>query len=462
MVFRIRRVKCDEAKPYCNRCLRFGVDCDGYPATYRPSPTSSSRKILPKNGGSKEEVPELSNFLKIYSGPQFEDEKEGRYFRLFCEETADQLSGPAQSPLWTHLIPQACETQPFVRHVVVAIAALSKINAESSIQESIGTPEYLYALNQYSKSLRGMRLSVENGIQDMRNALLACILVFCFETLQGNPGTAAAHARSGLMLLHLWMQEHLDKKVPFYEVGDWTEFQINREIMSSFAQLDAQIFWFMDARPEWVHHIAIEQSNAVLKRMPARLSNINEVRLYGCLMLRRNYRFVLLALAASKSKELGEEWSNECEVAWEGSTSLSQSENILGTANLTIPELMEESLAYREDIRRFDRSTALFINRMRENGTQKEKVIGAIWEMYCLMGHIMLAGVHFTDETEWDQFLPQFQRILALGQYCQPHLIEPLKGKTRYRFDLGTGVGLCLVAWRCRHRPTRHAASTLR
>src|SRR4051812_6499820 len=33
---RIRRVKCDEAKPACMRCVRFGHKCDGYMYLQKP------------------------------------------------------------------------------------------------------------------------------------------------------------------------------------------------------------------------------------------------------------------------------------------------------------------------------------------------------------------------------------------------------------------------------------------
>jgi hypothetical protein len=190
----IRRVKCDETKPYCKRCIRFGVDCDGYPLIYRRSENSTSRTILPKDQNLNHEVLEFPSIQKIYSGPLFEDKQEGRCFRFFCEEAASQIAGPAQSPLWHRIIPEACEAEPFVRHAVVAIAALSKINTNSGGQANTRALDYEYALKQYSKALRGMRLSIASGKHDMRNALLACILVFCFESLQGNPGVAPTHA----------------------------------------------------------------------------------------------------------------------------------------------------------------------------------------------------------------------------------------------------------------------------
>jgi hypothetical protein len=52
----------------------------------------------------------------------FESEQDLRYFRIFCEETAGQISGPFMTGLWNRLMPQASEVVPFVRHAIIAVA----------------------------------------------------------------------------------------------------------------------------------------------------------------------------------------------------------------------------------------------------------------------------------------------------------------------------------------------------
>lgn len=48
----------------------------------------------------------------------FESEQDFRYFRIFCKETAGQISGPFLTGLWNELMPQASEVVPFVRHAI--------------------------------------------------------------------------------------------------------------------------------------------------------------------------------------------------------------------------------------------------------------------------------------------------------------------------------------------------------
>lgn len=50
----------------------------------------------------------------------FESERDFRYFRNFCEENADQISGPFVTSAWNRAMPQASEVVPFARHATIA------------------------------------------------------------------------------------------------------------------------------------------------------------------------------------------------------------------------------------------------------------------------------------------------------------------------------------------------------
>jgi hypothetical protein len=88
---RNRRVKCDEGKPSCWRCLKFGVECQGYsdPKVEPKSRTLQSRALKPR----KFLQPLPSTVSRMSFGPSFGSEQEPRYFRIFCNETARQIAG---------------------------------------------------------------------------------------------------------------------------------------------------------------------------------------------------------------------------------------------------------------------------------------------------------------------------------------------------------------------------------
>jgi hypothetical protein len=108
------------------------------------------------------------------------------------------------------VLPQASEKESFIHHAIVTIGALSKISKEArnfrcqSICRENGdkfAEEYTYALSHYDKALKRMVKAMEAGNQDFRTALLACLLAFCMETLQGRQGPACALAIRGIELL---------------------------------------------------------------------------------------------------------------------------------------------------------------------------------------------------------------------------------------------------------------------
>jgi hypothetical protein len=45
---RVRRVKCDEESPYCLRCRRFGIECDGYLVSNKSGQGPAKCLIAPK------------------------------------------------------------------------------------------------------------------------------------------------------------------------------------------------------------------------------------------------------------------------------------------------------------------------------------------------------------------------------------------------------------------------------
>jgi hypothetical protein len=122
----LRRVKCDEARPGCLRCIKFGLVCDGYPDPAKSTKKLSRpvpEKIMPFLPGGN--FPTTSPACRSPQQSIFKNEQEYRYFKVFSNETAYQLSGYLGANLWQRLVLQACERSSSIRHVVIAIGALS-------------------------------------------------------------------------------------------------------------------------------------------------------------------------------------------------------------------------------------------------------------------------------------------------------------------------------------------------
>jgi hypothetical protein len=93
---RIRKVKCDEARPSCIRCTSTGRKCDGYAG--QPYATA------------------LSAGVKLHVSVS-----EYRALDFFCRRVAAAIAGTLDpEAFWTRTVHQASQNEPAVRHAVVA------------------------------------------------------------------------------------------------------------------------------------------------------------------------------------------------------------------------------------------------------------------------------------------------------------------------------------------------------
>lgn len=342
-------MKCDETRPHCHRCTNFGVVCDGFPTQpggavvpvieRRPLPRLQPKALV--------QIPRCG-----LSSAGFETERELRYFRIFCEETATQIAGPFKSSLWGRLVPQASELEPFVRHAMVAIGAITKISKDARILKSSGQVdckkhnldlEHQYALKQYDKALKGMRDATARGEHDLRTALIACLLAFCFETLQGRQGPACALAVSGLTLFYQRDDLH---DMSFSGLSRSSYF-LEEELVNAFASLDIQVLFFLDVRPLPMHQRTINDATEALKLMPLKFSSLDEVRFFWQIIIRRNFHLKAKAQLVGKSAELGGKRES---LTWADTADFPPGEIPFSTLKNPSPEIRNECQKYIIDI----------------------------------------------------------------------------------------------------------------
>ena len=220
---RNRRVKCDETRPSCLRCRKYGTECGGYLPGRRRPPSSAygsfatqARALVPKHEG------QLGNQLVLQPAVSlFETDLEHRYFRLFSDHIATEICPYFNPETWSRMILQACAAEASIRHAAVAIGALGKtyeiaqaglcavtgqkfpspigqlpaprVSIENrSVEEIVAsanlvTEAYEHhqtALEQYDKALKRMRKDISSGEQSLRTTLLICIVIVCFEAIQ--------------------------------------------------------------------------------------------------------------------------------------------------------------------------------------------------------------------------------------------------------------------------------------
>ncbi|KAH8883408.1 hypothetical protein GQ53DRAFT_664030 [Thozetella sp. PMI_491] len=184
---RIRKIKCDEAKPHCDRCTRTGRKCDGYKDAETSSITHQPRRLF----------------------PACTQPSEARALHFFRARVAAGLSGPYDSYFWTDLVLQLSNSEPIVRHALVAISSLyENLSCRDNDLGKLKSNEF--ALAHYNTAVRSLR-----EVRHEPLVLLACLLFICIEVVQENRAQAVIHCQHGVAILEsirstaLWSQSYL-------------------------------------------------------------------------------------------------------------------------------------------------------------------------------------------------------------------------------------------------------------
>ncbi|KAK2594962.1 hypothetical protein QQS21_007320 [Conoideocrella luteorostrata] len=180
-----RKVKCDETKPCCQRCVKTGRVCDGY------APPKTAELSCPR--------PDISQWRMRKS--------EARALQFFCEIAGPTLSGPIEPYFWTNTVMQLSYSVGAVKHSVIAISSLyEQVEAQVRFGRQ---PSYSMALKHYNAAIRELK-----KMDDQPLILLACFLFICIELLQSSPAVAVRHCNHGVAILKQcgsdpWVMEHL-------------------------------------------------------------------------------------------------------------------------------------------------------------------------------------------------------------------------------------------------------------
>lgn len=192
-------------------------------------------------------MPNANLPLSIRSLPgqvlSFRNDGEYHYLEVFRENLVPQLTGSFATPLWDHIVLQMCN-EPSVRGAVIAFAALC-MSTTVTHQDPTGYPcHYKHALQQYDTAIMDMREAVANRTSGIGELLIGCLLVFCFESYQGNHDVAISQAKSGYKLLQ---ESQTDARI-----GNSS---FENELIHTFSRLDLHVMTVLDVDGFEAHQI---------------------------------------------------------------------------------------------------------------------------------------------------------------------------------------------------------------
>ncbi|PMD43555.1 hypothetical protein L207DRAFT_300132 [Hyaloscypha variabilis F] len=471
MHYLIRRVKCDETKPSCLRCKKFGTKCDGYPSIEKRGKhpiRAVPLKIRPWMGPKFQASVPLSR-APLYQVPKsniFRNEAENRYFDAFRMDVIPEISGIWDDSFWGNIVLTACD-EPFILDAVLAIAAISlsiKENrrtpenlVDGTVDSKVSSKHYRFALERFGRAVRTMRSTLTNDEQDLRKALIGCLLVFCFEGFQGYPKQALIHAISGYHLLQSWM---LKKSYPLVLPNSTPPVTslIEKELMDAFNRLHTNAVTVMgDICSEEAYMLEYASGDKVVQNMPSTFADFQEAHRYFVHIMKRCAVFIQMAVGlsldpSSRKGQQGQEDSAST-MLWGASIHIPfpkgpVPEHILAMHAKHLNELRQWQLSFTPLRLSTDPSIQVGAT-----------VLQAGWTGVCMIVNTPIPRT----ECYWDQFLPEFRAIVSLAKTLFRIIPrEPaLAKKGGFSLDISIVPPLYIVCKYCRDGGLRREAIAL-
>ncbi|KAJ3496051.1 hypothetical protein NLG97_g2951 [Lecanicillium saksenae] len=198
---RQRRIKCDENRPVCKKCISGRRVCRGYMQISHVSFVKSSTKPVvtmePSPPMSPGEISQRPNEIDLF-----------HYFRA---EVVPEMAGAFDQEYWMGNLLRQAQAEPIVWHACNAIAAVHKLDkleiyGASSLageQKSLSlqpTEQYIAAIQQMGRLTKRDSLTLEQK----RDIVLVSLLFTVLSFIRGDIQDCNLHTASSFKLIESW------------------------------------------------------------------------------------------------------------------------------------------------------------------------------------------------------------------------------------------------------------------
>ncbi|KAK0109647.1 hypothetical protein ONS95_002328 [Cadophora gregata] len=471
-----RRVKCDETKPACLRCLKFWGRCEGYAVPRyrprrpkdapRPIADPTSRPLLPllKDSPGTQSYLDPSDFQPLHRSiatQSFKSPDHYQSYAHFLENTSNSLPGFFKSDLWKCLLPQASYDTLFICSALIAIGALSGCGRkfqEDKFATSgmVITPRYRFALSQYGTAVSQMRENLVAGEKGLNHALIACLLVVCFECIQGNYFSALTHSVSGHKIFKDWLNSKNKQLItessssgPMHQPKGHFNIVVEDELVAVFSRMDLQIMSYIDPRPASIHMEMKNEGEESVQNMPDRFTDIHESRVYLELVQRRTSHFIASTAGMYPAPENGSSTrTTRIATGTETGTVTVRPESETLLPSSAPPALRIEYSGYVSELLRWFKAFTPLFESLVEGS--RDWVAAAVLQIEAQTHQVMLLS---SFSYPLDYFTPTYRSVVDLAEKISD---DPLFAqRDLYMFDMGIVNPLRLVAKWCREPTIR-------
>lgn len=245
-----RHVKCDEAKPVCNRCKTGNRSC-----LYQ-----SQQRLVPEDACLQIQL----RYSRAQSPPtkrHFSSEAERCGFDKFRHTIGAVLGDAIGWHDWGDIVLQNSENDPALRHAVIALSAMHE-EALRTVDEAPSTkdPQLLsLAYKQYHEAIKHLQSQLQHQpTRSVEANMLACMLLVVFDFMQGDYRAAAVHLSGGVAMLRSYLKQHSSTEALVMRISTpWrtsldrsgvppTEGSFGARLLLSYGHIDFWGFSWMD------------------------------------------------------------------------------------------------------------------------------------------------------------------------------------------------------------------------
>jgi hypothetical protein len=283
---------------------------------------------------------------------------------------------------------------------------------------------------------------------------MACLLVFCLESLQGYQTSASNQASVGVNLLQRWCIENKGTYAHYHAIEE--------DICHGLSSLDIQALLFLDTRSPRLHRDMQETAAEVMRWRPLILENLKNCYVYWQLIMRHCYHFI----AAARSEVTEQDSTSTSGTTNSGDfTSFRPGNNpwcaVFDVSKDTPASLQTERDACVENIHRWECASKNLVDEALMLGKETDEyIVAAMLKIQVAMTLVALGSAFTRSETEYDRLTPEFNTITTFSESIYPALVARDRG-SMFHFNIGILPGLCQVGMWCRHKAIRGRAIEL-
>lgn len=301
---------------------------------------------------------------------EFAAPEEKRAFWFFQHCTAPCISGDFDTDFWRVIVLQISQTEPAVRHAVLAVSSLHEGLGAGYSDCGLSQPQQSFALQQYNKAIARLLDQMNNPLTKPLASLLTCVLFVCIEYMQGKDKESLIHLEQGRQLLTQLSQQSNDPEMEC----------IVRHIVPLYTRLSLTSFLFGGSP------VPIPDALKLLKDIPATFDSIDSMRHSMHDFMEQAFRFTQRARPAKNPSD-----SIPREI-------------------MRLLEVEQDRLLSR--LAKLNVAFSLFRASRQNSGSENALLV---LQMYLHAQHIWISTALSSSEVVYDDFLSSFAAIVPLA-----------------------------------------------